>query len=413
MRPHSHSSRPLFPSGACEARLAPVFDLLTAFFLEPGTRGPVRRVRFDELLFTLLGRVPDPVSFVPQLPPFVSRLALKIGGTAGLIAGSGAVLLPQATVWSAPAIGLGVAGIVYAAGHVWLHRRLRHLQTILRQIRNHEFDDLTPPSGPKGDELSMLLWEVYRTGQSLENEIRELKEMESYRREFIGNVSHELKTPIFSVQGFAETLLDGALDDEQVNRTFLEKILHNVTRLEHLARDLSAITKIETGEMEMAQEQFDLAPLFQEIQDSLELKADEKDITLRTEVADEVVSAYGDTDRIRRVLVNLVDNAIKYTDAGGTVALQARPHSAEEVAFQVQDNGIGIPDEHLARLTERFYRVDKSRSRNEGGTGLGLAIVKHILGAHDRDLHVESTPGEGSTFWFTLPTTPLPTLSTA
>lgn len=346
------------------------------------------------------------------LPSFVNRLALKIASpvivTAVLVCGVATPL----SIWTAGLLGLVLGGVAYAAGHYWLHRPLRQMRHTLRSIRQHDFDAITAPSSLQDDELNLLFWEVYRTGQRLDNEIQELKERESYRREFIGNVSHELKTPIFSAQGFAETLLDGALDDEQVNRTFLEKILHNVTRLEHLARDLSAITKIETGEMEMSQEQFDLAPLFQEIQDSLELKAEEKNITLHTAVADDVASAYGDKDRIRRVLVNLVDNAIKYTDAGGFVALEARPHSAEEVAFRVEDNGIGIPDEHLPRLTERFYRVDKSRSRNEGGTGLGLAIVKHILGAHDRDLHVESAPDEGSTFWFTLPTTPLPTLNT-
>jgi two-component system phosphate regulon sensor histidine kinase PhoR len=346
------------------------------------------------------------------LPPFVNRLALKIASPVAVAATLTAGLGSGFSLPDAGLMGLVLGGVAYAAGHYWLHRPLRQMRDTLRSIRQHDFDAITAPSSLQEDELNLLFWEVYRTGQRLDNEIQELKERESYRREFIGNVSHELKTPIFSAQGFAETLLDGALDDEEVNRTFLEKILHNVTRLEHLARDLSAITKIETGEMEMTQEQFDLAPLFQEIRDSLELKADEKNITLRTDVADEVASAYGDTDRIRRVLVNLVDNAIKYTDAGGTVALQARPHSAEDVAFRVEDNGIGIPEEHLTRLTERFYRVDKSRSRNEGGTGLGLAIVKHILAAHDRDLHVESTPGEGSTFWFTLPTTPLSTLST-
>ncbi|PSQ97924.1 MAG: histidine kinase [Bacteroidetes bacterium SW_9_63_38] len=345
------------------------------------------------------------------LPPFVNRLALKIASPVVVVALAGGL-------WTAPSAGTAVllslllGGVAYTAGHYWLHRPLRQMRGTLRSIRQHDFDAITAPSSLQDDELNLLFWEVYRTGQRLDNEIQELKERESYRREFIGNVSHELKTPIFSVQGFAETLLDGALDDEQVNRTFLEKILHNVTRLEHLARDLSAITKIETGEMEMSREPFDLAPLFQEIQESLELKAEEKEITLHTDMADEVSAAYADTDRIQRVLVNLVDNAIKYTDEGGTVTLRARPHAAEEVAFRVEDNGIGIPEEHLPRLTERFYRVDKSRSRNEGGTGLGLAIVKHILGAHDRDLRVESTPGEGSTFWFTLPTTSLPTRET-
>jgi len=352
------------------------------------------------------------VSFVPQLPPLVSRLALKIGATAGLIAGVGALIVPQIPVWTAAAIGIGIAGMVYAAGHVWLHRRLHHLQTILRQIRNHEFDDLTPPPGPKGDELSTLLWEVYRTGQSLENEIQELKEMESYRREFIGNVSHELKTPIFSVQGFAETLLDGALNDESVNRTFLEKILHHANRLDNLARDLSTITKIETDELDMSGETFEVAELFDAALESVEIRAEEKNITPRKEIAPNLPEVYGDFDRLRRVLVNLVDNAIKYNEEGGTVRLQAEIRD-DEVEIRVVDDGIGIPSDHLSRLTERFYRVDKSRSRNQGGTGLGLAIVKHILGAHDCELHVESSPGEGSTFSFTLPTTPKPSLQPA
>ncbi|MFB6098331.1 MAG: sensor histidine kinase, partial [Salinibacter sp.] len=328
------------------------------------------------------------MSFLPQLPPFVSRLALKIGGTAGVVAALGTMLIPEVGVGSAAALGLGAAGVVYAAGHLWLHRRLRHLQSILRQIRRREFEDLTPPSGPEGDELSTLLWEVYRTGQSLENEIQELKEMESYRREFIGNVSHELKTPIFSVQGFAETLLDGALDDDSVNRTFLEKILHHADRLDNLARDLSTITKIETDELDMSGEAFDVDELFDATLESVEVKADEKDIALRQEVPPDVPEVYGDFDRLRRVLVNLVDNAIKYNEEDGHVWLRAETRG-DEVEIRVVDDGIGIPSDHLSRLTERFYRVDKSRSRNQGGTGLGLAIVKHILGAHDRSLHVE------------------------
>jgi two-component system phosphate regulon sensor histidine kinase PhoR len=352
------------------------------------------------------------VSLVPNFSPYVSRLALKIGGAVGLAAGLGTFLVAAAPPWTAVLLGLGVASVGYAMGHLWLHRRLRHLQSILRRLRGREFEDLSPPSGPQRDELGTLLWEVYRTGQSLENEIQELKERESYRREFIGNVSHELKTPIFSVQGFAETLLDGALDDEAVNRTFLKKILHHADRLDNLARDLSTITKIETDEMEMSGEAFEVGELFDATLESVEVKAEENDITTRQQFPPNLPEVYGDFDRLRRVLVNLVDNAIKYNEKGGTVELQAeaRPN---EVEIRVVDDGLGIPSEHLSRLTERFYRVDKSRSRNEGGTGLGLAIVKHILGAHDRTLHVESTPGEGSIFSFTLPTSPYSSLEPA
>lgn len=345
-----------------------------------------------------------------RLPPFINRLALKIAAPVALVGAVGTALVPVWPLWSALAGGVGGGVAAYAAAHYWLHRRLRQTQDTLRQIRRHAFDDLSPPSGPGGDELSTLIWEVYRTGQTLENEIQDLKERENYRREFIGNVSHELKTPIFSVKGFTETLLDGALADETVNRTFLKKIRRNVSRLENLVRDLSAISKIETGEMEMSQEAFDLRTVFQEVQESLELKAEEKNITFRTDVGEDLPPVYGDRRRIRRVIVNLVDNAIKYNEPGGTVTLRARAPSSDEVTVRIVDDGIGIPDEHLPRLTERFYRVDKSRSRNQGGTGLGLAIVKHILGAHNRDLHVTSTPGQGSAFGFTLPTSPQSTL---
>jgi two-component system phosphate regulon sensor histidine kinase PhoR len=346
------------------------------------------------------------------LPEAVSRLALKIAGPVAVATALVAALL-SGSLWSVIVLGAGSGAAAYAIAHFWLQDRLRRLRGTLQCLRNHAFDDITAPSRLNGDELSVLAWEVYRTGQKLENEIQELKERESYRREFIGNVSHELKTPIFSAQGFAETLLDGALDDEEVNRMFLKKILHNVTRLENLARDLSAITKIETGELEMSRAEFDMQAVFEEVHESLELKADENDIALRVEVPADLSPAYGDRDRIRRVLVNLVDNAIKYNEPGGTVTLRAHAESPEEVRVCVEDDGIGIPSEHVPRLTERFYRVDKSRSRNQGGTGLGLAIVKHILGAHDRDLRVDSTPGEGSTFWFTLPTTPLSTMMEA
>lgn len=347
------------------------------------------------------------------LPAFLNRLALRIALVVTGIGTAVAAILTDAGLGLSVAVG-GSSGLAtYGAGHVALHRRMRYATTALRKIRQHAFGDLSPPTPSRHDELATLLRELYRTGQTLETEIQDLKEMESYRREFIGNVSHELKTPIFSIQGFTETLLDGALDDEGVNRTFLEKIQHNVNRLETLAHDLSAITKIETGEMQMSTERIAVDALFQEVVDSLELKADQHGIHLRQAPTSGLPPVYGDRDRIRRVLVNLADNAIKYNEEGGTVTLRATAPSPGEVEFRVVDDGIGIPEEHLPRLTERFYRIDKSRSRNQGGSGLGLAIVKHILGAHDRDLHVESTPGEGSTFRFTLPTDPHPSLPTA
>ncbi len=374
-----------------------------------GTHTPGLAVKFGED-----ARSPSHACAVSssQLAPFRSWLAAKLAAVGGLAATLAGMLWTSSVGWVPLGVGLASAAAVYGAGCLWLHRRLRHLQNILRQIRTHDFEDLAPPAAPEGDELGTLLWEVYRTGQSLEDEIQELKEMESYRREFIGNVSHELKTPIFSVQGFAETLLDGALDDESVNRTFLKKILHHANRLDNLARDLSTITKIETNELNMSGEAFSVMDLCEAALESVEMRAEERNVHPRMEIAPNLPDVYGDFDRLRRVLVNLVDNAIKYNEEGGSVWLQAEMKNGD-VELRVVDNGIGIPEEHQSRLTERFYRVDKSRSRHQGGTGLGLAIVKHILGAHDRTLHVDSTPGEGSIFRFSLSTRPASSLHPA
>lgn len=340
------------------------------------------------------------------LPSTVSRLGVKIAGPVALLSALALGFVASDPLWPAMFGALGLGGAAYALAHYWVHARLNRLQETLERIHNQAFDELSSPPRPDRDELSLVRRDAYRTGQSLETDIRKLKERENYRREFIGNVAHELKTPIFSVQGFTETLLAGALEDEEVNRTFLHKILRNVHRLENLARDVSAITKIETGEMEMSRDELDVQTVFHEVQESLELKADENSITLQTTVDENLPVAYGDRDRIRRVIVNLADNAIKYNEPGGTVLLKATGHPTDEVQISVEDDGIGIPSEHLSRLTERFYRIDKSRSRNQGGTGLGLAIVKHILRAHNQELQIESTPGEGSRFRFRLPTTP-------
>jgi two-component system phosphate regulon sensor histidine kinase PhoR len=336
-------------------------------------------------------------------PPWLSRVGLRIAAPVALGTFVAAAVVPGLTIGVAAAGAVLVGGLTYAVTHHRVHDRLRQAQTTLRRIRQHEFADLEASSAPTGDELNALIWEVYRTGRKLEKEIQELKQMENYRREFIGNVSHELKTPIFSVQGFAETLLDGALEDESVNRNFLEKILTNVNRLDNLARDLSDIARIETGELEMSAAAFDLNEVAREVVESLEMKAENKDIILHQRVPEALPEVYGDRERIRQVLVNLADNAIKYNQSGGHVDIVARKLPEGEVKISVVDDGIGVEPDQIERLTERFYRVDKSRSRNQGGTGLGLAIVKHILGAHDRELHIESTPGSGSTFGFTLP----------
>lgn len=334
---------------------------------------------------------------------YVQWLGGKIAALAAL-ASAGTALLAGVSAGQSLLIAAGTAVASYAG--VWwnTHARFQRMHDMLHHLRAHQFGALQAPPSPRGDELDALVWELYRTAQMSDREIDDMRQMESYRREFIGNVSHELKTPIFSIQGFAETLADGAVDDPDVNRTFLRKIIQNATRLDRLARDLSAIARLEQGEMEMQITRFNVGTLMREVVETLEPKAQKQDITLRIDVSEEeaLPPVQGDRERIRQVLVNLTDNAIKYNEPGGYVALAARASDAL-VEVTVRDNGIGIPERHLSRLTERFYRVDKSRARHQGGSGLGLSIVKHILNAHDAHLQVRSEVGEGSTFTFVLP----------
>jgi two-component system phosphate regulon sensor histidine kinase PhoR len=240
-------------------------------------------------------------------------------------------------------------------------------------------------------------WQQDRT-----DELEELRRMETFRKEFLGNVSHELKTPIFNIQGYIHTLLDGALEDNEINVQYLQRAARSVERLCLIVDDLESISKLESGEMLLEQRTFDLTVLVKDVFESLELQAREKGITLGLkEGSDQPVYVVADKERIRQVLVNLLVNSIKYgKDKGSTLIGFYDMH--ENVLVEVTDNGIGIEAQHLPRLFERFYRVDKSRSREQGGTGLGLSIVKHILEAHGQTIHVRSTFGIGTTFAFTL-----------
>ena len=317
----------------------------------------------------------------------------------------GAVLqIGTGALWHLTLLSLGVGVVTYVAVFVVTAHRLKQIGEALQHMRRREFDQVEALSGGGRDELGVLIRQVHRTGHALEEEIDSLEQMENYRREFVGNVSHELKTPIFSIQGFAETLLNGALEDSSVNRSFVEKIQRNAERLHNLASDLTEISRIETRSLQMEMAPFDVAGLTDDVLETIGPVAEEKDVRLRRVVPEDLPSALGDRERIQQVLINLVENAVKYNEAGGFVEVRAAQASSGEITFAVEDNGIGVAHKDVPRLTERFYRVDRSRSRSEGGTGLGLAIVKHILGGHDRTLQVKSTPGEGSVFSFSLPT---------
>lgn len=250
---------------------------------------------------------------------------------------------------------------------------------------------------------------VYRKLKSLnainKKEIKKLKAMEAFRREFLGDVSHELKTPIFAIEGFIETLLDGALEDEKVNRKFLQKARKNTVRLSNLVNDIIIISQIESGDLAMDMEDFIIADVIEDVLDSLAYKFTRKgrDISydfISNNLGDAVVHA--DLQRIEQVLRNLIDNAVKYGDSKGTVTIELEKKNDKKILVKVRDDGPGIEAAHKSRLFERFYRVDKSRSREKGGTGLGLAICKHFIEAHKEKIWVESEMGKGSTFIFSL-----------
>lgn len=248
--------------------------------------------------------------------------------------------------------------------------------------------------------------EILRLIRELETsdkaEIVHLKELEVFRKEFLGNVSHELKTPIFTIQGYVHTLLEGGIEDQDINILYLQKAAKSIDRLISIVDDLESISKLEAGELILENRTFDIIDLIQEVIESLELKAKESSVTLIFEGPSGTHQyVYADKDRIRQVLVNLLVNSIKYGKRGGNTKINVEDHD-DYLTVDVADDGIGIEKQHLGRLFERFYRVDKSRSREQGGTGLGLAIAKHIMEAHGQKISVDSESGSGTTFIFTL-----------
>lgn len=252
-------------------------------------------------------------------------------------------------------------------------------------------------------DMATLTEEIDKYARDKKLEIETLKVREQYRKEFMGNVSHELKTPLFTVQGYIETLLDGAMDNEKISRKYLERANKGVERLTYIIKDLDMITKLETGDLSLNIEEFDIVGLVKNVFDLLEIKASKKKITLTFDTDyDKPILVRGDRERIEQVLTNLIVNSIKYGEDKGTTEVSIENLIKRKVIVRVTDNGEGIAQEHLPRLFERFYRVDKSGSRKVGGSGLGLAIVKHIIEAHDEKLYVESEVNVGSEFSFTL-----------
>jgi two-component system phosphate regulon sensor histidine kinase PhoR len=251
--------------------------------------------------------------------------------------------------------------------------------------------------------MATLTSEVQKFALDKKMEIESLKIREEYRREFLGNVSHELKTPLFTVQGYLLTLLDGAMDDKNIRKKYLQRAEKGVERLVYIVNDLDMITKLELDTLGIETAVFNVVDVVQNVLDLLEMRASKKNILLtfdRKYVRP--IKVVADSEKIQQVLTNLVENSIKYGKDNGTTEVSIEEFVNNKILIKITDNGEGIENHHIPRLFERFYRVDKSGARSEGGSGLGLAIVKHIMENHNEKINVESTFGKGSVFSFTL-----------
>ncbi len=300
-----------------------------------------------------------------------------------------------------PLIAFGITyPLVYFTVEEFIYRRVKLIYKIINDLKTGK--DILKDKMEKTNILDDVQEQVIEFSMKKSAEIEELKKLEKYRKEFLGNVSHELKTPIFNIQGYLETLLDGGLEDEKISREYVERAAKNADRLITIVEDLLLISQYEGGELKLETERFDIHQLTKEVFDSLKMQSAIRDIRFQfKEECDMPFFVDADKSRISQVLYNLITNAIKYGREHGYVFVGF--YIMENILLtEISDNGSGIEKEHLNRLFERFYRVDKARSRDGGGTGLGLSIVKHIIEAHGQNVHVRSTVGIGTTFGFTL-----------
>ena len=288
--------------------------------------------------------------------------------------------------------------IIQYRAEKFIYKRVKKIYDDLTLLESSSFR-----KDPVTTDMVALTQEIDKYAKDKKLEIESLKIREQYRKEFIGNVSHELKTPLFTVQGYISTLLDGAYKDKTLLNKYLDRADKGVERLTYIINDLDMITKLETGDLTLNVQSFDIIKLVKNVFDLLEIKAAKKKITLIFDLDyNTPIMVNGDQERLQQVLSNLIVNSIKYGHEDGTTEVSIENLIKNKVIVRVTDNGEGIEPDHLPRLFERFYRVDKSGSRKEGGSGLGLAIVKHIIEAHDEKIYIESEFGLGSEFSFTL-----------
>jgi|SRR5690348_2139935 len=293
---------------------------------------------------------------------------------------------------------------VYFMIERFVYRKIKIIYKLIYQTKASKREEFYYKNVLPQKSIEEVSEDVEKWAVQHKEEIELLRRNEHFRKEFLLNLSHELKTPIFAIQGYVDTLLNGALNDQEVNVKFLSNTSKNIDRLVNLVDDLDEITKLESGEQTLFKENFIIQDLFKEVAESLSIKADEKKIRcIIKKGCEQPINVYADKEKIRQVLINLIDNAIKYGKQNGLVEGSAYIIDGKKVLVEISDNGYGIAEEHLPRIFERFYRTDLARTRHIGGSGLGLSIAKHIIEAHDETIHARSKIDVGSTFGFTLP----------
>ncbi len=301
---------------------------------------------------------------------------------------------------SAAVIGYGVVSWFFQQ---FVYRKIKLIYKLINQTKASKKEELyykyiLPPATIEEAEADVARWAQQRNA-----ELEVLQNNEAFRKEFLQNLSHELKTPIFALQGYINTLLDTGLDDEAIAIRFLQKAGSNIDRMVNLVNDLDEIARLESGEQPLNKENFIIQTLIREVYESLSLQAEEKGIHFYFKRGTEQdVAVFADKEKIRQVLANLLQNAIKYGRQRGEVVASVYRTDGQHVLIEIGDDGMGIPEEHVGRIFERFYRTDSARSRKIGGSGLGLAICKHIIEAHGQSIHVRSKEDVGSTFGFML-----------
>jgi two-component system phosphate regulon sensor histidine kinase PhoR len=300
-------------------------------------------------------------------------------------------------------IFIGSFALIQITLEKFIYRKIKLIYKLIHQTKATKkeemyFKYILPQKG-----IDEVREDVERWAEKRNEEIELLKQNEAFRKEFLQNLAHEFKTPIFAIQAYVDTLLNGAMEDESVSKKFLENTSRNVDRLVNLMTDLDEISKLERGEQPLYKQNFVIQDLIKEVFDSLSFAATQMNIRYTIKKGCETpIVVFADKEKIRQVLINLVENAIKYGKSDGTIVASSYKTDGRNVLIEISDDGIGIEEEHLRRIFERFYRTDEARSRDKGGTGLGLAICKHIIEAHGHSIHVRSTVNVGTTIGFTL-----------